>query len=202
VTVLALTLKPHIERDGYHTERFDAYLGDALICTSRSGWHDPARELLKRGYSPDTPLHVQHVGRAFDSTIVPQPIGELAKWTIKERDRGGLSRERWCPYPDREPAGSSPVEAPAGAERVSGTSDAIGGRGMSSRRHDRDFKLADVRPISIRDADGELVQPYQQRELHLRRVMDYQRVLRSARIDGPRGYNTVGQPAAPSPRTP
>jgi hypothetical protein len=39
---LRLTLRPHLERDGFHTERFDAYLGDELICTNRSGWHTPA----------------------------------------------------------------------------------------------------------------------------------------------------------------
>jgi hypothetical protein len=38
--VLSLELRPHIERAGYHTERFDAYLGDQLISTHRSGWHN------------------------------------------------------------------------------------------------------------------------------------------------------------------
>jgi hypothetical protein len=77
--VLSLTLRPHIERDRCLTDRFDVYLGEALICTSRSGWHTPARELLRRGYSPATLMRVQHEGRVFDPTIVPKPIGEVAK---------------------------------------------------------------------------------------------------------------------------
>jgi hypothetical protein len=100
MTTLFLALRPHIERGGYHTERFDAYLGDELICTHRSGWHAPARELLRRGHPPDALLHVQHAGRPFDPTIVPKPIGEIAKWQILERDRDGPCRERWHPEPD------------------------------------------------------------------------------------------------------
>jgi hypothetical protein len=111
--MIELTLRPHIERGGYHTERFDAYLGDELICTSRSGWHDPARALLARGYPPETLVRVQHAGREFDPTVVPRPIGELAKWTIKERDRGGLRKERWQLFDARL---SSPVGSPASEE--------------------------------------------------------------------------------------
>jgi hypothetical protein len=96
--MLILMLRPHVERDGCHKERFDAYLGDELVCTSRSGWHDPARALLVLGYPPDTLLHVQHAGRPHDPTIIPQPIGELAKWTIEESDSRGLQRRRWRPY--------------------------------------------------------------------------------------------------------
>ena len=62
-----VTLKPHIESGGDHTERFDALLGDEIICVSRSGWHEPARTLLARGYPPETLLHVQHVGKPHDS---------------------------------------------------------------------------------------------------------------------------------------
>jgi hypothetical protein len=74
---LALTLRAHIERDGCHHERFDAYLDDELISTSRSGWHDPARKLLELGHDPETLLHVQHHGRAFDPTIARASAGLL-----------------------------------------------------------------------------------------------------------------------------
>jgi hypothetical protein len=65
-----------------------------------SPFHTPARELLRRGHLPDALLHVQHAGRAFDPTIVPKPIGEIAKWQILERDRDGTCRARWHPEPD------------------------------------------------------------------------------------------------------
>jgi hypothetical protein len=101
---LVLTLRPHLERDGYHLDRFDTYLNGELVCTSRSGWHDPARKLIQLGYPPETLLHVQHEGRPLDPPIKPRPIGELAKWIIKERDRGGLHRERFQPFPVPSPA--------------------------------------------------------------------------------------------------
>jgi hypothetical protein len=132
--MMTLILRPHRESGGYHLDRFDAYLGDQLICTSRSGWHTPARELLRRGYSPDTLLYVQHHGKSHDPPIVPKSIGDLAKWYISEEDAGGLRRRRWQPKPDdvlatmypdmwTEPSGwpwdappSTGYGSPAGAE--------------------------------------------------------------------------------------
>jgi hypothetical protein len=38
-------------------------------------------------------------GRAFDPTIVPKPIGEIAKWEIRD-EADGLRRRRWQPRPD------------------------------------------------------------------------------------------------------
>lgn len=91
-----LTLWPHIESSGVHTERFDACLGAEIIITSRSGWHDPARALLALGYPPETLLHVKHAGRLFDPTIVPQTIGELAKWTYNDLKGGsGPKKALW-----------------------------------------------------------------------------------------------------------
>jgi hypothetical protein len=114
VSPLILLLKPHMERGGYHTERFDAYLGDELICTSRSGWHDPARALLARGYPPQTLLHVQHAGRPFDPTIVPQSIGELAKWEFIESDRDGIRKRPWRSAEERfDAARRSTTASPA-----------------------------------------------------------------------------------------
>jgi hypothetical protein len=102
---LRLILRPHLERGGYHRDRFDAYLDGELICTSRSGWHDPARRLLELGHSPETLLYVQHEGREFDPTIVLRSIRELAGWEIEETDRGGLTRRRWRPYNGRNVVG-------------------------------------------------------------------------------------------------
>jgi hypothetical protein len=98
--VLYLELRPHIEHAGCHRDRFDAYLAGQLICTSRSGWHTPARELLRLGYPPETLLRVQHAGRPFDPTIIPRPLGEVAKWFISEEAAAGLKRRRWQPLPE------------------------------------------------------------------------------------------------------
>jgi hypothetical protein len=94
---VVLILHPHIEPGGYHLDKFDAYLDDELILTSRSPLYSGARELLKRGLSPDALLTIRHVGKAYDS-FKPQPIGELAKWTVVE-GRNGLSRQAWSPFP-------------------------------------------------------------------------------------------------------
>lgn len=52
--MLTLILRPHIEHGSFHLDRFDAYLGDALIVTSRQPLYDGARKLLERGHDPDT----------------------------------------------------------------------------------------------------------------------------------------------------
>lgn len=68
-----------------------------LVRSSRQPLLDAARELLAVGYPPETVLTTRHQG----SDIVAQrsTVGEAAKWTIKERDRGGLRRELWQPHP-------------------------------------------------------------------------------------------------------
>jgi hypothetical protein len=75
--VLRLILKPHIERSGVHLDRFDGYLGDELIVTSRQPLHDGARELLKRGFAPDERMTIRHEGRDYDS-FEPRPLDELS----------------------------------------------------------------------------------------------------------------------------
>ena len=100
--VLRLIARPHLERGGFHLDRFDAYLDDELITTSRQPLLDGARALLARGFDPDALLTMRHAGRDYDS-FRPQAIGELAKWTITERDRKGLRRERWR-SPKRTPS--------------------------------------------------------------------------------------------------
>lgn len=108
--MLTLILKPHIEHGGYHLDRFDAYVGSELIVTSRRPWFDGARVLLKRGHDPDTLLTIRHDGKDYDS-FAARPIGELAKWTIKERDRGGLCRERFQSWAESSPVASASAKA-------------------------------------------------------------------------------------------
>jgi hypothetical protein len=54
-------------------------------------------------------MTIGHAGKNHDS-FEPSPIGELAKWTIEERDKGGLRRRRWRPY---EGASCRDVASPA-----------------------------------------------------------------------------------------
>ena len=101
--IIRLVTKLHMQRRGagqlVHVDRFEAWLDGELICISRQPRLDGARELLRRGYSPDTLMTTRAHDRSYDS-FVPAPIGELAKWTVSERDKRGLYRERWKSYQD------------------------------------------------------------------------------------------------------
>ena len=96
---LCLEYRPHIERAGFHTDRFDVLLDDQpILGPTRSPLYATARELLKRGFEPDRLMTIRLTGRDYDS-FEPRPIGELAKWTVQESDRGGLQRREWVPFP-------------------------------------------------------------------------------------------------------
>jgi hypothetical protein len=127
--VVTLTLRPHLERGGYHTDRFDCCLDDALIVTSRQPRHDAARELLARGFPPESLLRIEHAGAWPDPTIVPQPIGDLAEWTFEESDAGGIKRRRWRPF--GMPRNGVAVASKTGGDTPTGTrgpSDGLGAR--------------------------------------------------------------------------
>jgi hypothetical protein len=94
--VLRLIVCPHLERGGFHIDRFDAYLDGELIVTSRQPLLHGARRLLERGFDPEALLTMRMHDRPYDS-FHPKPIREWAKWTIKELDRRGLRRQRWEP---------------------------------------------------------------------------------------------------------
>lgn len=115
--VLRLITHPHIERGGFHLDRFDAYLDDALITTSRQPLLDGARVLLAPGVDPNAMLTMRHANRDYDS-FEPQAIGEWAQWTVMESDRRGLQRKRWQPFGDA--SGSERVASPRGDEAPAG----------------------------------------------------------------------------------
>jgi hypothetical protein len=57
-------------------------------------------------------------GKAYDS-FQPMPIAEWAKWTYKEREKGGLAVERWMPFAaprSEQKSGSEPSVVPEGRE--------------------------------------------------------------------------------------
>jgi hypothetical protein len=57
--------------------------------------------LLARGFDPRALLTMRHDGAPHDS-LVPIAVGEAAKWTVRERDRGGLRVERAMPPGESE----------------------------------------------------------------------------------------------------
>ncbi len=81
-----------------HADKLDAYLDGHYIVTSREPLFDGARELLRRGYDPDTLMTTRHDGKAVDS-FKPAPLGKLAGLTMEESDKRGLRVRKWKPHP-------------------------------------------------------------------------------------------------------
>jgi hypothetical protein len=124
---LRLIVRPHLERGGFHLDRFDACLDGELITTSRQPLLDGARALLARGFDPDAMLTIRLASSPADS-FRPKP--EWARWTITERERGGLQRTTWRPFADAR--GSHAVASPPGKNGL-----AEGEAAGTSRRRSR-----------------------------------------------------------------
>lgn len=70
--------------------------GKRLTRATRQPFFDGARALLADGVSPDVPLISRHEG---SQTIAMQStVGEAARWSVSESDRGGLRRQLWKPF--------------------------------------------------------------------------------------------------------
>lgn len=98
--------------------RFTAHLAGEHIVTSDQPVVDGARELLRRGYNPATPLTACHDGSAHDA-FKPLSIGEWARWTYSDTNRDGLRRQAWRPRPSAEGSDSPTGEAKSGVSAVS-----------------------------------------------------------------------------------
>ncbi len=93
-----LILRPCPLTAAKHADKLDAYLDGHYIVTSREPLLDGARELLRRGYDPDTLLTTRHDGKAFDN-FKPLPLGKVAELTTRE-DKNGPRIVKWKPMPD------------------------------------------------------------------------------------------------------
>ena len=105
------------EAAGRFTARLES-TGEVIVASTRQPLVDGARALLAQGFDPGTPLTMRHEGKAYDS-FQPWPIGHWAKWTYKEREKGGLTVERWMPFAaprSGQKSGSEPLVAPEGRE--------------------------------------------------------------------------------------
>jgi hypothetical protein len=69
--------------------------GAAITKPTRQPLLDAARVLLAPGYPADTPITARHVGS--DVIAMRSTVGEAARWTIEEPDRGGLRKRPWMP---------------------------------------------------------------------------------------------------------
>lgn len=98
------------KRNSSRAVSFEASVDGKALLRSSVPIYDSARALLALDHSPETLMTARHAGKDFDS-IKPAKLGDLAKWTVTERDRDGLGRQRWVPHPGQD-AISSPLCAP------------------------------------------------------------------------------------------
>lgn len=78
------------------TGRWRALWGQKLLVTSREPFYSAARVLMAEGLDPDTVLEAQHKGSPI--VAMRARLGEAAKWTVEETDKGGLQRRKWRPF--------------------------------------------------------------------------------------------------------
>ena len=88
--------------------RYRAMLDGRLLVTSREPLYAAARVLLAEGVSPDEVLEAQHASSPI--VAMRSTVGEAAKWTVEETDKGGMQRRKWRPF------GSPRQDGPPGLE--------------------------------------------------------------------------------------
>lgn len=79
---------------------YQAYLGDTVLCTSRTPFFEGARVLLSRGYDPNTGLTLRHRGAAHVS--LRSTISAAAGQTVIENSREGPILGVYELYPLKE----------------------------------------------------------------------------------------------------
>jgi hypothetical protein len=68
VIVVAPHLEPAMMGDGkVHRDKFEARLGDRLLCVSWTPFVDSARALLAEGVDPNTTITMRHLGKDHDA---------------------------------------------------------------------------------------------------------------------------------------
>lgn len=82
-------------------QRYEVRLGAELLVTSRTPLFAAARELEKRGHSPDTILIMCHAGS--DTASLRSTLGAAAKLTVIENETAGPRFSRYRPPPAEMP---------------------------------------------------------------------------------------------------
>ena len=78
--------------------RYRALWDGKHLVTSREPLYSSARVLLAEGLDPETVLEAQHAGSPI--VAMRSTIGEAARWTVSETDKGGLRKRLWQPFPN------------------------------------------------------------------------------------------------------
>jgi hypothetical protein len=92
--MIRLILKPAALTD--KGQRYEAWWGLALVCTSRQPFYASARVLLDTGSDPAEVLEASHAGQ--EMVAMRSTVGEAAKWTVTESADGQMRRKIWQPF--------------------------------------------------------------------------------------------------------
>jgi hypothetical protein len=92
IDVVALPLRAEQQH-----QRWQAWVGDELICTSRTPFFAAARKLLEHGTVPDEDITMRHKGS--DRLCLSSTVGAAAKLTVTEDERVGPRQGKYQPYP-------------------------------------------------------------------------------------------------------
>ena len=117
--MISLILRPVRHRPGI----FDAIMDGERIVRSRQPLYDGARALQARGHDPDEMIEARHEGSAI--VAMRSTIGEAARWSVTESDKGGIRRIPYQPF-DRAAllSGVDQIGVSSGVEVSEGLEDA------------------------------------------------------------------------------
>ena len=127
------------------------YGGEKLTNATRQPFFDGARALLADGVNPEWTLIGRHEG---SQTIALQStVGEAAKWSVSEPDRGKCTRIPYQPY---KPGSSATADSPDADVAVGDTTEGVEARGRATPLTD----CQDERPTGgITHADDSPLMP-------------------------------------------
>jgi hypothetical protein len=97
---IEIEVTPHLE-GRVHRERFEARVGERLLCVSRQPLLDAARLLIREGHDPATRLVMKHAGST--TTAMTTTVGIAARFTVEDGVRDRPRFRRW--HPPRFPRG-------------------------------------------------------------------------------------------------
>jgi hypothetical protein len=84
--MIEIVVQPTMSRTGRYRVCFEGG-ADILLISTRVPFFASARELLRRGHDPKEMLRMRHRGSPV--IAMQGPLGEAAKWTVRENERQG-----------------------------------------------------------------------------------------------------------------
>jgi hypothetical protein len=115
-----IDVQPIGSRSGRYMPGFQAFLGERLICESKTPFLSAARVLLREGVAPDTPLTMTHQGSSTVS--LRSTVGVAAGLVVDETEK---SAPRFKPYREFPTAMPLPVGRWSPRTAIVGSPDAI-----------------------------------------------------------------------------